>query len=191
MNVATIAAFAAAGISLLNVFVTSRLTQRGQREQWKRETERPIVANLLTVSQSCLDYWSEAAELKEAWARSREPGAPPGGELWDKMLKASAEAWASHEKLRLLVAELDLVAGVDVRRAAEMLEKRLERIRYPLNPAGGNQNPSAAVYDARAELLGLRAEVINAARRDIGVDDSSMGLRRPARLAIWPGRNDG
>lgn len=40
MDPTAVAAFVAAGLSLVNIGVTSRLASRGQREQWRRTEER-------------------------------------------------------------------------------------------------------------------------------------------------------
>src|SRR5262249_14696611 len=100
----------------------------GQKEQWRRETERPIIAALLTTSDGCLRAWDETAAYRQEWAQARQKAEVESiqKEAHDQMVKAAAEAWALHEKLRLIVAELDLIAGMDVRAAAEDLEKRHE-----------------------------------------------------------------
>jgi hypothetical protein len=190
VTLATFAALAAATVSLVNVYVTSRLTRSGQKEQWRRETERPIVANLLTTSEDCLRHWTDAAEQLDTWRNSPRPEGDHDEETRGNILKVSAEAWALHEKLRLLVAELDLVAGAEVRRAAAELEKRHERVRYPANPAGGNQHPLAAVNAHGTEIRKARGELITATRTDIGVEAGSLSSRWRARPAIRPrGRN--
>ena len=50
VNLAVIAAFAAAAISLVNVVLTARLTRGSQFRQWQREEARPITARILTLS---------------------------------------------------------------------------------------------------------------------------------------------
>jgi hypothetical protein len=185
VNLATVAAFAAATISLVNVFVTSRLTRRSQKEQWRRDTERPIVAALLTSSDDCLRAWTEAASQKETWARSLQPGGTRDDEARDKMTKAYAEGWALYEKLSLQLAELDLVAGVEVRRKAKELLDQHYSIRHVTRPAGGANNPSGFVGQCRGEIETLRGAVIAATRVDIGVDAGNVNARLRARLAIW------
>lgn len=74
MNLAAITALAAATVSLVNVYVTSRLTRKGQKEQWRRDTERPIVVNLLSTSKECLETWTDAASQIERLNEWQEAG---------------------------------------------------------------------------------------------------------------------
>ena len=59
------AAFTAAGLSLVNVAISARLVSRGQREQWRRDQERPIVARCITLSGDALSEWSDASVAKQ------------------------------------------------------------------------------------------------------------------------------
>ena len=65
MDLAAVAAFTAAGLSLVNIGLSARLASRGQREQWRREQERPIVARCLTLSADALSEWWDASVAKQ------------------------------------------------------------------------------------------------------------------------------
>lgn len=184
MTLATFAAFAAAAISLINVVVTSRLTRRGQKEQWRREAERPTVATALATSNECCDKWIEAADLKEEWGDALVTGGPddePDGraaEIW----KAYVEGLALYNKLRFQLAELDLIAGPGVRRVAAAIETAHLSIRNVIRPDGGTQDPSSRTRKEIIKIEDLHHELITAARIDIGVDGrATVGLRS----GIW------
>lgn len=171
MNVAAIAAFAAAGISLLNVFVMSRLTRRGQKEQWRRETERPVVAGLLASSKECLETWADAAAQMKTLNESQEAGEPFSSEIHAatvKMIKTYANGWALVEKLNVIASELDLIASAGVSQAVNKLVDRHAAIRRDVAP--GAANPPGTVERYGSEIADLRAGVIAETRADIGVD---------------------
>jgi hypothetical protein len=44
-----VAAFTAAGLSLVNVGYSAWLNSRGHLEQWRRDVERPIGAQIITL----------------------------------------------------------------------------------------------------------------------------------------------
>jgi hypothetical protein len=124
VNGTTVAASAAVlsflGV-LLNIYLTSRLAGKSQREQWRRDQERPIVARMITLSQDALAQWHQAARarwayldaVKEAHDRGTITGGPD-----DRACAAGSERY---ENLRADVAELDLIAGQPVRDVAHQL----------------------------------------------------------------------
>jgi hypothetical protein len=60
VNLAVIAAFTAAAISLVNVVLTARLTRGSQFRQWQRETALPITARILALSEEATEAWASA-----------------------------------------------------------------------------------------------------------------------------------
>ena len=188
VTLATFAALAAAAVSLVNVYVTSRLTRRGQKEQWRRETERPVVANLLATSKECLETWADAASQIKTLNESQEAGEPFSDEIHAamvKMVKTYANGWAMVEKLNVIASELDLIASAGVRQAVNDLVDRHAAIRRVVAP--GMANPSSTVERYGNEIAGLRERVIAATRADIGVDTGSLGVRWRPRRTIGPG----
>ena len=71
VDLTAVAAFTAAGLSLVNVAISARMASRGHREQWRREQERPIVARCLTLSADARHEW------RNAWV-ARTCGPSPG-----------------------------------------------------------------------------------------------------------------
>ena len=65
VDLAAVAAFTAAGLSLVNVAISARLASRGAREQWRRDQERPIVARCLTLSDDALGEWWDDSVAKQ------------------------------------------------------------------------------------------------------------------------------
>ena len=61
MDLAAVAAFTAAALSLVNVGFSGWLNSRGHLEQWRRDVERPIVAQIVTLSGDALNAWQEAS----------------------------------------------------------------------------------------------------------------------------------
>lgn len=191
MSVAAIAAFAAAGISLVNVLVTSRLTRGGQKEQWRRETERPIVASLLATSKECLETWTDAASQMKTLNESQEAGEPFSGEIHEavvKMVKTYANGWALVEKLNGIASELDLIASTAVSQAVNELVDRHAAIRRDVAPSV--PNPPGTVERYGHEIADLRAKVIAATRADIGVDAAWLRGRWRSRRTMLNARRD-
>ena len=115
MDLAATAAFTAAALSLINVGVSARLTRAGRLEEWRRDTERPIVARLLTLSQDAAEAWSEANRLRAEYTGGADRTA----------LDRAAAAWNRGNslvaQLNFEIAQLDLIAGDRLRERARAL----------------------------------------------------------------------
>jgi hypothetical protein len=59
-------------LSLVNVAISARMASRGQREQWRRDQERPVVARCLTLSANAASEWWDASVARQ----DAEPGSP-------------------------------------------------------------------------------------------------------------------
>jgi len=108
MDLTAIAAVAAAALSAVNVALSYRLARRGPVEQWRREQERPIIARVLTISSDMLNDWlrlADAGEVDEAQDAKR----------------ISEGGMKLYQKLRLEAAQLELLAGPQVREAVRDL----------------------------------------------------------------------
>jgi hypothetical protein len=162
-------------VSLVNVGISARLTRRSQREQWRRNDERPIVARCLTLSGDGLREWEKASGAKEA----ANPGPDPDPyRSWQEHPK-----WEKGRKLiedlRYEVAQLDLLAGSAVRQVANgLLEAHLEEVARLLRAEPGRDEVEAR--RARTRILELQWALVDAAREDLGL---SLGLG----LAVPPG----
>lgn len=176
MDLAAVAAFTAAGLSLVNVAVSARLTSRGHREQWRRDQERPIVARILTVSADAYAIWREVAMAKQQWATT--PGERPAdfAEVAERF-DAAVEMWRT---LRFEVAQLDLLAGASVRKVADDLANEHERMRYRLRLAGPGTTMSRT--DEEDKFVELHKQLVQQARIDLGLP--VRGWRTPA-LRPW------
>lgn len=176
MDLAAVAAFVAAGLTLVNVGITARLAGRAQREQWRRDEERPIVARCLRLTG---DICGELGFLSVA--RNR-------GDLAEENAH-SEKALHLTSDLRFEVAQLDLLASSHVSQVARDL---LERVKH-LGLAAVFSEPEAD-YDPgdyiSADILALQAALVEGARTDLGVSvakpNTSLlaainGRRRPTR----------
>ncbi len=160
------AAFTAAGLSLVNVAITARLASRGQREQWRRDQERPIVARCLTLSGAALSEWWHASVAKQR----ADADAPPTlvDPHWDKGVQLLHD-------LRYEVAQLDLLAGRAVRQVARDLvaahEREMERLVLTAEP--GKATPKAGERP-RSRSKSCKVPLWREVRTDLG-----LGLRVP------------
>lgn len=171
MDVAAVAAFTAAGLSLVNVWVAGRLSRKGQTDQWRRDTERPIVARILTLSDQCLPLWGEAALAKEMWIATLQSQGHPGDvEVREKMESSFRAGHKLLEELQLQVAELDLVAGRPLREIAYQLINQHEWLQHVIRPSGGAEDPESVYVTDSSRIVGLRVELIRRARVDLRVD---------------------
>lgn len=151
----------AAGISLVNVGITARLASRGQREQRRRDEERPIVARYLTLSRDAWREWWDASVAREA--------APPGESLSDNAhWKKGSELL---DDLRFELAQLDLLASRPVRDAADELwgAHEMERTRLmlivPMQPGEERERRRAA----QIEIQKLEIALLEGTRADLGL----------------------
>lgn len=78
VNLTAIAAFTAAGLSLVNIVLSARLTRHHHLEQWRRDEERPVVARLLTLSQTAMQRVREMGYARiESSTRAGETTGEP------------------------------------------------------------------------------------------------------------------
>lgn len=172
MDLTAIAAFTAAGLSAVNVVFSYRLTSRGHLEQWRREQERPIIARILIGSSDAYTAWRDVAMAKQRWAEN--PGEPPADAAEVRArYDAAVELWKT---LRFEVAQLDLLAGAEVRKVADDLVSEHERVRYRLNPNG----PGVTLFRTGEEdkFVELHNQLVEQARRDLGLP--TRGWQTPA-----------
>jgi hypothetical protein len=185
VNWTAIAAFTAAGLSLVNVAVSARLAGRGRLEQWRRDEERPIVARMLTLSADALDKWQAAGYARHEWIDSLN--ADPSRSSEDVMARdeASERWWAGSElydKLRFEGAQLDLIAGHPLRDAATTLVREHESVRHRIRPASGASDWFELLTEHNNKIVRLHEDLIKKTRADLGVDRAS--VRHRLRLLL-------
>ena len=172
VNVVVVASVTAAVFSVFNVLLTARLSQRGQLDQWRRDTERPIVARILMQSRETLEQLRQVADLREEWipsiggVRSNEEAATRD---------AAARTWelsrASFDSLRFEIAQLDLIAGHPPRDLTRKLMSAHESLRHWLRPASGASDSPMQLWSSQSgEVASIEKELIAAVRTDLGVD---------------------
>jgi hypothetical protein len=161
MDLAAIAAFTAAGLTLVNVGISARLTRTGSLEQWMRDTERPIVAKAL-LSQDAAKAWREAESF-----RGQYDGGPDR-----TIITQAGDAWrrgiSLFDQLNFEFAQLDLIAGDPLRERARALLVLHDSLRHTVRPTSGS---SASTEREEFNTLAQFADqLIAAARADLGVD---------------------
>src|SRR5262249_9433512 len=143
VDLSAIAAFAAAGLSLVNVGISYRLNKRGNLEQWRRGELRPVVARILTLSRQANRAWGQAALASQQWLQLYED--PDHQAHKDELRSEEAEHWFAARKLfddmQFQVAELDLIADRPLRDSANALLMEHESVGNPLRPAGPCEHP--------------------------------------------------
>ena len=158
------AAFTAAGLSLVNVAITARTTRRGHREQWRREQERPIVARCLTLSAEALREWWDASVAREGVDVPRTRQMDPH---WDQGRQLVHD-------LRYEVAQLDLLASGPVRQAALDLvkahEKETTRLLVMAKPGQSDYEDRLA---AKVKIEELQGALVESTRIDLGLGPAS------------------
>lgn len=193
MNWATVAAFSAAALSLANVVVSAWLARRRNLEGWRRDAERPAVAHILTLSDSCFRAWSKAWDSGNKWFASCMDD--DGLYIGQGDTNAKAEAF-DHlrqgsdllEELRFEVAQLDLVAGQSVRDAAHALVGAHANTQRQVSPDELTKHapvvtPSTSSLK-KGEINQLERILVAAARADLGLD-TDYEERRALRSDWW------
>jgi len=166
VNLAVIAAFTAAAISLVNIVVTAWLASGSQFRQWQREEARPITARILALSGEACLAWSHADKAE------------------DDRQKHLQEGVAAVNKLRYEQAQLNLIATPPTRQAAESLvnghmfaaAQLLGALRSDLQPT--------PMDELTATLEAWERALIDKFRADLGVPADRRWLRR---LRLRPG----
>jgi hypothetical protein len=176
MNLAVIAAFTAAGLSLINVALSARLSSRGARDQWRREQAQPLIAKLLNLSTDAIQQWRDAAALKPKLFEAAEAGVDDerGKPLLDEIRGHWSKGQDQYLAMRDEAAQLDLLTSRAVRNASWRLVAQHRRALMNLLP----DDPNTSFTQRDVHLIDRWHErLINATRQDFGIDT--------ARHVLW------
>jgi hypothetical protein len=170
VDLSALAAFTAAGLSLINVGVSARLSSSGRKDEWRRNEERPVVAQILTLSQDTLGKWNEAALARQMWidASRSTDGSIEIDSLRTREREHYTAAMNLWAKLRYQIAELDLIAGRPVRDAANAIYAEHGVLATRLRPPGPQDNPLSVVGSSKVNRL--QEDLIAKTRADLGLD---------------------
>jgi hypothetical protein len=178
VDLAVIAAFTAAGISLINVAITVRATSRSSLQQWRRSEVRPAVARILALSDEAMREQRSALHLHRD--RLESGGRGPAGDQADKLMAEEKghweNSWDAREKLSFEVAQLRIVAHKPVREAAARLLDDQYAVQFlsaadlidELQP-GRSAHLLESFRRASREVKLLEEALIDATRRDLGI----------------------
>jgi hypothetical protein len=165
MNLTAVAAFLAAGLSLVNVAYSAYLARRGHREQWRREQERPIVARALTLSYDAQWEWADVSAAKPDMATDASADA--------EGLRHMRQGVQLLGDLRYQVAQLDLLASPAVRQVARALAlvhaNEAVRLAKPPKPDEDHNQARQASQNAIREL---EKALVERTRADLGISSS-------------------
>jgi len=163
----------AAGISLVNVVITSRLSRRSQVDHWRRDVERPLAAGLIQVSVTCVDHWESAIDVLKEFIAARS-ASPKDVASVSERYAAAVTAWnegvSKHAELEFKWAELALVADKKVRDAATELRSKHRLLVASAEPPDDVDRIFKGDSDADLDFIKLHGSLINAVRVDLGVD---------------------
>ena len=178
------AAFVAAGLSLVNVIVSYLLSRRRQLSQWRRDSERPIVVNVLSLSRELRSRLSTVAMERTKWLTSiHQSGDNESAAARDAAASKWQMGWDTFEELRHEVTGLDLIAGPSPRETAARLVSAHKSLVHWLRPASGTSEPPGETFAKLSNSIAqAEQDLISAVRQDIGVDG-------PAGFARWFGRS--
>jgi hypothetical protein len=175
VDLGVIAAFTAAGLSLVNVVYSARAAHRGDRERWRREQERPVVARSLALSREL------GRERWDAVAAKGGIGTSPGAEA--ELSDSLRKAWQLIGDLHFEVAQLDLLASPAVREAAgNLIAAHKEEAKNLARPRGTDtyEEICEARQATQNTIEQLEKALIDMARTDLGL--RSAPLARPRSL---------
>jgi hypothetical protein len=188
VDLAAIAAFTAAAISLVNVIIIARLARRTHLQQWRREEARPIVARILALSSEASSAWINGALLREESLSVGDDPAKRTEVL--KLQNQEFDQWkrgrSALDKLRFEVAQLDLIAAQPVRDAAAALLLSHESVAIAqFRSVDSSAGLMKTVMESKAKML--QTDLVERTREDLGLPRDG---RRAARLpGMWWGRD--
>ena len=177
---ATWAAFTAAGLSLVNVLLTARFTRRADLDRWRRDSERPVVVDLVGASRSASEFWSAAASGRERWIATVRVGTE-SVEIREQAFGAHSEGLMQFRAVQVACDHLDLLAGPRLRAATKDLLRAHQSPAHQLRPASGIEDPWQSWNRALEDIAGAELRVLNAARADLGVNGPSRSPWRRRR----------
>jgi hypothetical protein len=144
MELSTVAAFAAAAISLATLVVTTYFTGRRERAKWAREALAEAFYDFIDVSYSATAALHQYQ--KHLWQ---------GGD--DDALRDSADAMRAQEvALRHAQTKIRLLAPTKTVNLADEVRFRVKdaiRDAGPMIPAEAHEQGRAAIAEARARLI--------------------------------------
>lgn len=171
MNLAVIAAFTAAGLSLLNVAYSARLARRNQLDQWRRDTELPLIGAILTLSEDATTAWVSAAGRRSIWIQSLGlDGIGENVPVREEYYKFFHEGADLHDRMRLKAAQLQLVAGPPLLAVVATLLRTNETVQHVVRPASGADDFYELCNKHCGDIARIRESLVGAARQDLRID---------------------
>jgi hypothetical protein len=174
VDLAVVAAFTAAAVSLINVAITVRATGKSNLQQWRRGEVRPVVARILALSDQATRE-QHAAVCRQRDRLGLSIGEPAEGDEAAQLMAAERRHWkASREarqKLSFEVAQLHLVAQKPVRDAAARLSNAQYQMEIPDPdlPSELSDDPLVPWGLAMAQVRQCEGTLIDATREDLGI----------------------
>jgi len=180
----TIAAFTAAGLSVINVAATGVFNNRVQLSQWRRSKEIEIFADF---TQAVNRYLDACAEIATAYDRisGADGGEPPSDDekldqIYGQQKYASAVTGGEFATVVQKLSELELIAGPAVVVAAQDVAVTLRSSIYPLRPGGPSHKMEQYRRISKEVGDGL-GKLTRAIRLEIGTDSRVRFWRKKFR----------
>jgi hypothetical protein len=171
--ITAVAASAAALFSLVNVFLSSYLGRTSQVRQWRRESVRKTMADVLNVTRALADDYSALAELYDVKAGTSPPVGRETSEVTsDELTTAAHKADATRIRLKNLLGELELAASSSCASAGMKLYETLDQSMRMATRPGGPDDKSHVVAQLMTHVDAARELFLSECRADLGVSDT-------------------
>ncbi|MET9629543.1 hypothetical protein ABZX92_18975 [Lentzea sp. NPDC006480] len=175
----TIAAFTAAGLSVINVAATGILNNRVQLSQWRRSKEIEIFGDFAQAVnhylEACNNLASSMDQLGDINHRSQPPDANETSDLHEQIAVAHSKMDSEFAKVMQKLSELEVVAGITVITEAQEVALTLRSAIYSLRP-GGPQFKMEQYHRISKDVAERMARFTRAVRVEIGTE---------SRIRFW------
>jgi hypothetical protein len=163
----TVAAFTAAGLSVMNVAMTGLMNSKIQLTQWRRTTEVEIFAE---VSQRVDRYTENCLRVAEGMNRIASLAETSDATaLQEEINKAREGMDGDFKEILQQLSKLEAIAGAAVVSAGQKLAETLRVVIYTLRPGGSSDKVGA--YQGHAEHIEkCRANFVKTVRVELGTE---------------------
>jgi hypothetical protein len=180
------AAVAAAIFSFVNVVVSNRLARSSQVQQWRRDSERKIISDVLDAIRDVDDYLHNMIDEINALERNGDLDFQVQQRTFRERVRT--DLTPTYKRAKHLLGELELVASVDCTRAAHELFEQLSDLPVDIIMSGEGEVRENIYRDYTIFAEAARERFVRACRADLGVGHRRRRLR--ARLRFRAHRDD-
>jgi NTP pyrophosphatase (non-canonical NTP hydrolase) len=163
--------------------LTNHFATTGKVQQWRRDSVRTTMAEVLNLARKLVEEYGELARLRDeryGIVPQFDPSAPPATD--DDIMVAHRTANSTRVKLQDILADLELVASEACTSAGRALYETLDQpMRMALRP-GGPDHKLEVYRDLLESTNEARADFLSQSRIDLGIHEKG-------RRALEQGRS--